>query len=448
MEEATQKLHTELQKALGEENHAHLKKRLASSEPVEILHAFFHFNVSDWLVLLSLMDEEKAAEVVSSLDQPSQKALAAVMPSPDLQGLVGVMEPDDAADIMGVMPLPKAEELLEALPEEKREELANLLLFHEDTAGGLMDPDVVKVKADQTVAEALESIRAYVEKVRMDEFFTLFVTGANDLLVGAVPTWKMLIASPEQKISEIMIADVLSVRTDVDQEEIIRLVRDHDLVTVPVVNEVGRLVGRVTVDDVVDVIKEEFHEDMGHISGTRAEEVRELSLLNTIRGRAPWLLIALAGEMVSAMIMRDQQGFLISIPQLAFFIPLIMAMGGNASMQSSSLVIRGLATGEVQFSHFWRRLSREVTVALSIGMLIALVVILGGVFFSGNSRLAIALGLSTMTAILLATTMGAAMPLLLHRAGVDPALATGPFLTTINDILGIIVYLGIAYLIL
>jgi len=323
-----------------------------------------------------------------------------------------------------------------------------LLTYEQDSAGGLMDPDIVQVRQEQTVARAMEDIRAYVQKVNMDDFFAVFAVNYRRQLVGAVPTWKLLLAGPDQRISEIMIPDPVSVEAHLDQEEVSRLVRDHNLVTVPVVNAHRQLIGRITVDDVVDVIEEEHHEDLGRLTGTMDERARGGSLLQTLRDRMPWLLIALVGEFFSALIMQRQQGYLDALPQLAFFIPVIMAMGGNTGMQSSALVIRGLATGDVHQAHFWRRLGRELMVALTIGLCFGGILVLGGMLLTGQPRLGLAVGLATMATITLATTAGMVIPMVLGRLGRDPALATGPFLTTMNDVLGIGIYLTIAWAIL
>ena len=338
--------------------------------------------------------------------------------------------------------------VLELLQKEEKKEVEEIMGYPEDSAGGLMDPDAVTVRPDQTVAEAIEDIRRYVQEVQLDNFFSLFVVSDDGKLVGVVPNWKMLLARPEQTIREIMEPEVISVPVAMDQEEVSHLVRDHDLVTVPVVDEQTRLIGRITVDDVVDVIEEEHQEDLGRLAGTGAEEVQELSVFRTVRDRMPWLLFALAGGLLSAVIMRRQEGLFAALPQLAFFIPLVMAMGGNTGMQSSSLVIRGLATGEVRLSHFRRRVLRETLVSLTIGALFAIMLLLGGWAITGNYRMGAAVGLATMAGIVLASTAGTAIPMILRRLKVDPALGAGPFLTTLNDVAGILLYLAIAYLLL
>ena len=264
---------------------------------------------------------------------------------------------------------------------------------------------------------------------------------------GATPAGKMLLALPDQRVREIM-EDIAPAQADIDQEELTRLVRDHDLVSVPVVDHRGRLIGRVTVDDVVDVIQQEFSEDAAKFAGTGNEDVAQFSVRTSIRNRSPWLFFALLGLFVSAMILNHYQGVFTAIPQLAFFIPLVMAMGGNSGLQASSLVIRGLATGEVQLSQYWRRVTRELAASSAIGLLFAAVLIAAVSGLTGDWHIGIVVGLATTSSVIVAAVVGTSIPMMLKRINLDPAFATGPFLTTFNDIVGVLVYLGVAFLIL
>lgn len=431
---------------LGEEPSEPLLKVLDEAEAVEIASAFFNLSVVEQQRVLGLLPPIKAALVLSELDEPSLENLVAFLPPDRFADYVSLMEPDDAADVVGSMEEQTAEALLDALSVEQRQEIDSLLLHGPETAGGIMDPDVVEVRASQTVGNAINDIRDYVQRVDLDDFFSVFVVDDDRRLVGAIPNWKMLLADPAQLVRDIMIEGPLSVEAHLDQEEVSRLVRDHDLVSLPVVNNQHQLIGRITIDDVVDVIQEEHTEDLAKLTGTGSEDVREVSIAQTLRDRAPWLFIALVGQIIAATIMRNKQDILVTIPQLAFFIPAVMAMGGNTGVQSASLVIRGLATGEVRFSHFWQRLIRELLVALSIGTVFACILVLGGFAITGLLTLGVVVGLSTIFTVTIASTGGMIIPMVLHRFGKDPALATGPFLTTMNDVFGVFVYLTIAHL--
>jgi magnesium transporter len=442
------RLTDEIRALLQDDGEQALRDLLAKAAVIEVADALYNFGRPEQLSLLRLMVSETAAEVFCELDPPVMEGMLAEIELDYLKELVDFMEPDDAADLVGMMEQERAEALLALLDPAAREDISFLLTYPGDTAGGIMDPDVVRIRANQTVGEAVAEARRYVDRVQLDDFFSLYVVKQDGSLVGTVPNWRMLLAQPEQYIHEIMDYDFVSVEAYMDQEDISRLVRDRDLVSVPVVDEENHLIGRITHDDIVDVIHEEHEEDLGHLAGTRSEDIRELSLFQTIRLRFPWLFAALVGEFLLAMFMHDRQALLIALPQLAFFFPLIMAVGGTSGVQSASLVIRGLATGEVLVSHLWRRLLREFLVSLNIGALFALVLILGGRGMTGDWWLGVTVGLATMAGVLLAATLGTALPIVLKMAKLDPALTTGPLITTLNDILGILVYLGIAYLIL
>lgn len=441
-------LSEEIRALLRDGNEAALSKLLTDSNPADLAGALYDFGVNHQLGMLQLMATREAGRLFCELHHSTMEALLAEIDLQFLKQLIAAMEPDDAADTVGIMGQERADALLAMLPEAQRNSIAYLLTYDEDSAGGLMDPDVVRVQSGLTVKAAIEEVRRYVERVKLNDFFSLYVVDADGVLLGTVPNWKVLIARPGQTIEEIMEPTVVSVAADMDQEEISRLVRDHDLVSVPVVDEDARLIGRITHDDIVDVIDEEHEEDLGKLTGTMSEEVRELSVLHTIRLRFPWLFIALVGEFLLALFMKNNESFLAAVPQMAFFFPLIMAMGGTSGVQSSSLVIRGLATGEVEPGHWRRRLLREIVVSITIGTLFAGVLLLGGTAMTGNFRLAASVGLATMAGIMLAASGGTVIPIALKSLGFDPALATGPFITTLNDILGILVYLGIAYLVL
>jgi len=441
-------LHEQIRALVNQGATPPLRRLLRDSDPLAIADAFYYFNVLEQMTLLGLLPAEQSARVLVELNDSALTALLSGLEADWLARRVALLEPDDGVHLVRLMEAEQMAAVMDALEPPLRKALTQLLTYAEDTAGGIMDPDVVRVRADQTVGEAIAQIRRYVETVELDDFFSVFVVSPDDVLVGAVPAWKMLLAAPEERIEDIMIADVISVEAHLDQEEVSRIVMNYDLVTVPVVDLSRRLIGRITVDDIVDVLHEEFHEDVARITGTGSEEIRELSIVSTLRLRTPWLLIALAGEFLLAVVLRGQEGLLSALPQLAFFIPLIMAMAGNVGLQSSTLVIRGLATGEVHLSHFWRRLGREVTVALSVGTLFAVLLVGGGWLLTGNIRLGATVGVAVMLVILQAASFGTTLPMLLKRLGLDPALATGPFLTMLNDILGMVVYLLTALVVL
>ena len=440
-------LHDQIRILLDAEEPALLHELLAETETFDLANAMAEFRAEEQFRLLQSMGPEEASELLPMLGDPVLEGLLEEIPQDHLRDLLEGMEPDDAAHVISYLEPVRATAILNSLEPAIRRDVTHLLSYREDSAGRIMDPDVVRVRADQSVGEALADIRRYVREVALDEFFTIYVVNGGSVLVGAIPAWKMLLALPDQRVREIM-EDIAPAQADMDQEELTRLVRDHDLVSVPVVDHRGRLIGRVTVDDVVDVIQQEFSEDAAKFAGTGNEDVAQFSVRTSIRNRSPWLFFALLGLFVSAMILNHYQGVFTAIPQLAFFIPLVMAMGGNSGLQASSLVIRGLATGEVQLSQYWRRVTRELAASSAIGLLFAAVLIAAVSGLTGDWHIGIVVGLATTSSVIVAAVVGTSIPMMLKRINLDPAFATGPFLTTFNDIVGVLVYLGVAFLIL
>lgn len=440
-------LHERMRELLEAGRPGELPGLVGPCEPVEVAEAFYHFSHEEQVELLGHLEPPQLVGLLSLLNAPTLEALLEEIPDADLRPLIREMEPDDAVYVLSLLAAGRASALLDGLEPATRRRLTSLLTYAEETAGRIMDPDVVKVRAEQTVSQAVDTIRQYVERVELDDFFSIFVVNESGVLVGAVPTWKMLLAGPDERVKAIMIPDVLAVEANMDQEHVSQLVRDHDLVTIPVVDHNNRLVGRITVDDVVDVINEEHEEDLSFLVGTTSGDVVGYSVLRSIRDRSPWLLVALVGEYVSALIMRHNESLLVALPQLAFFVPMVMAMGGNSGVQSAVLTIRGLATGEITPWQFWRRLWRELGISVGIGVVMAGVLVVAGWGLTGNWRLGLSVGLATSAGIVTAALVGTTLPMLLKKMGLDPALSTGPFLTTFNDTVGILIYLLIAFLI-
>ena len=278
----------------------------------------------------------------------------------------------------------------------------------------------------------------------------LFVLDDLEKLVGTVNMKRLLLSQGRTRIGEIMETEFITVNTDVDQEDVARLMERYDLITLPVVDEQGRLVGRITIDDVVDVIREEAEEDMQRMSGVAGGEAHTDSILRIVRGRLPWLLMGLAGATMAATVILLFQETLAEAAILASFIPIVMATAGNAGIQSSAIAVQGLASGDLWATDIGRRLGKEVSVALVNGLVAASVLAVAIIAYAsltgvkGPIELAYTAALALLFVVVLATTIGATIPLLLHKMGVDPALATGPFITTSNDIFGILIFFLLA----
>jgi len=355
------------------------------------------------------------------------------------------MPQDDAADFVGLLDDDKADALLEKLPEKDREELTQLLQYDEESAGGLMTPYVVAIRKNQTVGAAIKEIQKFVKKAGFELFYTAYVVDEYDHLIGTIGTTELLLAERNSLIENLMNPDVVAVDQDLDQEEVARVAQEYDLVVVPVIDNHLKLIGRVTLDDLVDVIVEEHNEDLGHLAGTGHEEVSETSVLRTSGDRLPWLLIGLFGGFLTAIVMSFYENAIISLPDVAYFIPLVAALGGSIGIQSSTIVVRGLATGAIQTTDILIRLWKELKVGLLNGIICSIILTIMSFYLTSDLGRALTSGIALLIVVCFAATVGSTIPIILKRMNIDPALATGPFITTTNDIIGIAIYLGLAF---
>ena len=416
---------------------------MRAADIAEILLAFPQ---DELVALFGLLERDLASETLTLLDEGAVRELMATLDEPEIVALIDLMASDDAADIVNLLPADQVQRILGQISREEYEDIRELLKFHEETAGGLMAREVMTVKGDTSVADIVTLLRSEAETI--EQLHNIYVIDRQHMLLGFIPIIKLIIANSENRAEEIMIKDVLTVTTGTDQEEVAALFAKYDLYSLPVVDARGRLVGRITVDDIIDVIEEEATEDITMMAGTGEEEFWERSPLRVSRARLPWLLTGLFGGIASAVVMTHFKSSLESILALAFFVPVITAMGGNVGIQSSAIVVRELAVGGMSLVRTGGKLLRELKVSLINGFVLGTVLFTIVSLWQGDYRLGVLLGVCLMTIILWATLMGAIVPLLLRKMDIDPALATGPFITTSNDIIGILIYLGIATLFL
>lgn len=420
---------------------------IADMYPADIAVMLHHLARDDARTVFGWLPSEAASDVLPELDDDFRAAILDVYPPDRIRDLLDDMDSDEAADVLADLPPSVAETVLSGL--EDASEVQVLLEYDEDTAGGIMGTDFVAVPDTLTVGEVTEEVRSNAEKI--EPIFAVYVVDEDDKLLGLASLKRLLLSRANKPITSIMEPDVLSVTPDIDQEEVARVMERYDLVSLPVVDTDGKLIGRITIDDVVDVIREEAEEDIQRMSGVRNEEVTS-SVLQMTRGRLVWLFVGLIGALFSALVINEFEGQIEKAVVLAMFIPVVMAMAGNAGIQSSAVAVQGLAAGDLWSSDIVRRLSKEVVVALINGLFLAagislMVVALGAtdVITTPNvDRLAITVALTLLTVIVVAASIGSTVPLILDRFGIDPALATGPFITTSNDLIGLIVYFLVA----
>jgi magnesium transporter len=366
-----------------------------------------------------------------------------------IAGLVDHLDSDDAADVLADVEDHVAEAVLPHL--EDAEEVEALMAYGEETAGGLMGTEYVAVDAGATVADAIEAVRRSVEE-GVEHLYVVYAVDGEGRLAGVVPLRRLLLTPPSAVIGDVADREPVAVEADLDQEEVARLMERYDLVTMPVVGADRRLLGQISIDDVVDVIREEAEEDIQRAAGLAGDEELSSSVLAVSRGRMPWLAVGMAGAVLSGLVIRAFEGQLEQAIVLATFIPLVTATGGNAAIQSAAIVVQGLTSGELWAGEGLRRLGKELLVALLNGVVLGLALAgvvavmqaAGVVSDAAPARLVITVGLTLLTVIVVATANGALVPFILQRAGVDPATSMGPFVTTLNDILGLTIYFLVA----
>lgn len=412
---------------------------------------------------LSVLSHEDAADVLRETEEEARSELIEGIEDHVLSDIVEEMEPDDAADFLEEMEEvdeKKAERVLQGMEEEERTSVQTLLNFEEDTAGGIMQPDFVAFPAHRKAGDIIDELRrrAIDEKhldileledyplvLEDDAISYVYVVDEVGRLLGTVSLYALISAPPATPVQKLAQGVPATVRVHTDQEEVARIVEKYDLMAVPVLDDHDVLVGRITLDDIIDVIEEEADEDIMKMAGTSNYELDFASPFRGLRARIPWLFVALACSLVSASVLAGWDESLQHIPGLIFFVPVIMAMGGNTSLQSSTLVIRGIATGRIVWQNLLWLLSREILVGSLLGLLCGLVAGLAGPLLLGQaSQLGVIITSSMLISLTVSALVGTAIPMFLNRIGIDPAVATGPFITTLNDIIGLLVYFTVA----
>ena len=421
-----------------------LRTILVDLHPADIAEAITRFPQEERLLIFNLLVTDKAAVVLIELDSPVRQELMQDLDEDRIVACVGTLDSDDATDLIGELNEDLARRVLEAMPWKEVREVKTLLRHDEETAGGIMALEIVAVNQDRTAQEAQQEIRNKADEVV--DVYNIYVVDHQGVLKGVVSLKELVLASPDTKLSAIMDKEAITIREEMDQEEVANLFQKYDLVAAPVVDKAGRLVGRITVDDVLDVLEEEASEDITLMAGITDEEIRSRSVWRISGIRLPWLCVAFFGEMVSAMVLHHFQATLQQITASAFFIPLIMAMGGNTGIQSATVVIRGLATGEINLHDTGRRLLKELGATFLNGFVISLLLFGMAIFWLHQPVFGLVVSLALMAVLFNAAFMGTMIPFVLKRLKIDPAIATGPFITTSNDVLGLLVYFSMMIL--
>ena len=442
-------MRSQLQALLEQDNFRGAKALLVPVQPADIAEAIEGLPETMQAIAFRLLSKDEAIEVYENLDSPIQQALIEDFKRQDLIDIVDKMSPDDRARLFDELPAKIVRRLLEQLSLQERKATALLLGYESQTAGRIMTPEYVALKENWTVERALNHIRAQAEL--SETVYYLFVTNFARQLTGILSLRQLVVGRAEQSIGEIMTREVVSAQTSDDQEEVARMIQRYDFLAVPVVDTENRLVGIITVDDVIDILEEEATEDIYTLGGVQSggDNYFQSNLLDVARKRVVWLSVLLVTNTVTAAILTAQEDILDKVVALTAFIPLLIGSGGNVGAQSSTVVIRGLNTDELNIRDAFKVIRREATAGAFLGLMLAVVVTIWAYFLLSNTlAVALTVGISLFGISVLASSAGAGLPFLFQSFGLDPALMSAPFITTIVDVLGVLIYLNLAKYIL
>ncbi|MBC8208833.1 MAG: magnesium transporter [Desulfobulbaceae bacterium] len=427
----------------------HLLKLITKTHPADLAWVFRYLSEEERADVFAIIAQTSlVVDFLSELDESIMLAVVEDLSPQFMADVVSEMASDDAADLIEALPEDVAVDVRRHMEREDREEVEELLQYHPETAGGLMSTDFMYLDEELSIGEAINKVQKRSEEKEM--VFYLYITHGEGQLAGVVSLRELLMHPPHRRLQNVMKANVISVTTDTDQEEVAHVVSQYNILAVPVVDSSYNLVGIVTVDDIIDVIREEATEDFLQMAG--AGKDREILLKSTTENamiRAPWLFASWIGGVMAIFIISAFEHELNQVMALAAFIPIVMGMGGNIATQSSTIIVRGIATGRINMAEFSRVILKEMRVGLILGVLYGLFLgVLASFGYSETPLLGLAVGLSICFSMVLAATLGTMIPLVLKRFDIDAAVATGPFVTTSIDILGVLVYFWIAKLLL
>lgn len=437
---------------------SHLKELILNSDhqAISILFEELHhadlaevledLSFDEAVFIIRLLDTEKTSEILMELDEDTREKILQELSSKEIAKEIGELDSDDAADIIGELPDEQKNEVISQIEDvEHAKDIVDLLRYDEDTAGGLMGKELIKVNENWTNLHCVKEMRKQAEDY--DKVHTIYVVDDNDVLKGRLSLKSLLTTSTKTPVKDVYNPNIKFVRADENDEDVAKTMQKYDLFVVPVVDEMNRLIGQITLDDIVDVIRDEADRDYQIAAGITDDVEADDSILQLTKARLPWLVLGLLGGLGAASIMGGFEEAIKSYPKLFFFTPLIAAMAGNVGVQSSAIMVQGLANNNIKGSVF-SRLLKEIGLTVLNGLALALLVSIYGFFQIENGIITMVIGIALMIVITIAAVVGTFIPILLDRNGIDPALATGPFITTSNDIFGILIYFMIAKMML
>ncbi|MDH3343876.1 MAG: magnesium transporter [Desulfobacteraceae bacterium] len=420
-----------------------LRKIVKKTHAADLSMVFHSLSIPNQRRLFNLIDDiEIKGEVFSNVGEDTVPNLIEGLNLDDVVEILDIMPKDDVADLLGRLPLEKSDAILEMMKKEGSEEVEGLLHYGDDTAGGIMVPDFIALREDTTARAAIESLQE--EHLDVEMPFYLYVVDSNGKLIGVSSLRQLVVVPPNTPLKDFMTTDVFTVKTDMDQEEVAKIVARYDILAVPVVDDTNQLVGIVTVDDVIDIIREEATEDILKMAGAGGDFVETKSIFKNIKMRMPWLFASCIGGIIASFIIGYFQESLSKLAYLAAFIPVIMGMGGNIGVQSATITVRGLATGRLNIRDIWSVVSKQLMVGLILGLIYGFVVGLVAQLKYSRELFALSVGIAVLCSMTMAALAGSLVPMTLAKINIDPAIASGPFVTTAIDIISVALYFIIA----
>jgi magnesium transporter len=436
--ELTKEFRDRFQEALDKRDAAFIRESLAGIKAADITALLYEFNGVESKYVMDLLPLELQAEIINDLDPDTRKNYLKNYNPQEISVFLNQLASDDTADILHELPVKEREEVLSGLDPELRGQVTELLRYEENVAGGLMAKELIKARVHWTVVQCIDEIRKQAENV--SKFYAVYVVDDQDKLLGRAALQDLIISEARTVVGDICEKDIISVETYLEDWEVAEIMQKYDLESVPVVNVQGQLVGRITIDDVVDVITEQAEEERQLMTGISEDVEEDDSVWRNTRARLPWLLIGIVGGLMNAKFMGLFEVQLARVTAIAFFTPLIQATGGNVGIQSSSLIVQSLANPDFVDEGLWKRLVKVFFVAILNGVFLSLLVLGANILLFGEYRLSLVVSIALFSVVVFASFIGTITPLVLNRFGFNPALAAGPFITTINDLLGLTLY--------
>jgi magnesium transporter len=416
---------------------------LADLHPADIADLFEALDEHEKKKLFRELDIDTASDVIAELSEFSQDQILADLSHQRLGEIVDELDSDDAADLLASVPDEVAEEVLASIDVEDSREVRRLLAYDEETAGGIMQAELLAVVQEATIADTIKHVREYGKE--LEGLANIFVTNSDQQVVGQVSLRRLILSEPADTLSQVMDTSVRTIPVAMDQEDVAKMFQKYDLLSAPVIESDGSLVGRITIDDIIDIIEEEISEDVLRMAGTHEDElVYGDQIWKISRFRLPWLLITLVGGLLTGYLLWLFKVALADAIVLVTFVPVIMALGGSVAIQSTTITVRGLATGAIDLQRIGRTVYKETRVGLLMALACGLTLGIAAEIWHRNPVLGLAVGISMAGVIMVASLMGTLIPVAFQRLGIDPAVSSGPFVTIANDISGIVIYLSIS----